>query len=105
MSKVYFAINCQSRVVDGVTILEFPTKEPSKIAESIDSLKNHMKLTFKYLDHDLIDEVVKEMITKNQIGLITKALVSVDEPDDSVGYAKRLRAEVSEAYYKAFAKK
>lgn len=100
MSKVYFAIGCQSQVINGITVLELEN-EPLDM-KAVESMTQHIRLTLKQLDPGVVNSIVDDMIEKNERALFAKMLVSVPMPERGMRYETELKETVYGEYDKRF---
>jgi hypothetical protein len=104
MSKVFFAIACNSTVVNGITILEFDNPKPLD-AKAVDSMAAHIRLVLDHLEKPMVDAIVDEMIEKNERMLLSKMMVSIADPDfRDRNYGTKVAEQVYAEYDKRFPK-
>lgn len=104
MSKVFFAVACNSTVVNGITILELDNPKPLDM-KAVDSMAAHIRLVLDHLEKPMVDAIVEEMIEKNERMLLAKMMVSVATPNfGDRHYGTKVAEEVYAEYDKRFPK-
>lgn len=95
--KMLFAIDCPSKVVNGVTILEVESA-PVDIRD-LNNIVEHIKNVLAYLPHSEIHKVVDELTEANERMLLSNMIVHVNESDID---DKRVKEIVNSKYAERF---